>query len=381
MDKRKISLLGSTGSIGRQTLEVAALLGLPVRALTAGSNTSLLERQARQFKPALVAVFDEHGARDLRTRLQDTDIAVASGPQGLIEAATATDAQVVVTAVVGTVGLKPTLAAIDAGRDIALANKETLVCAGAQVMKRARDKGVQILPVDSEHSAIFQCLQGNPDKTLKRILLTASGGPFRGKTAAELTHVTLRDALAHPNWSMGQKITVDSATLMNKGLEFIEAMHLYGVAQEAIEVLVHPQSIIHSMVEFADNSVLAQLSVPDMRLPIQYALTYPQRLPSLTPPLDLLKQGALTFEAPDLLTFPCLKLAMDTARSPGTACAVMNAANEAAVDLFLREKISFRGIYDCIVQAMERIKNEEDPTIDQILAADQEARHVVASLV
>jgi 1-deoxy-D-xylulose-5-phosphate reductoisomerase len=381
MNRQNISLLGSTGSIGRQTLEVAQLLGLKVCALAANTGGQLLEAQARKFRPPLVAVYNENAARDMKARLGDTDIRVVSGMDGLIEAAVCPDAGTVVTAVVGTVGLRPTLAAIEAGKRIALANKETLVCAGEQVMRAAAAHGAQILPVDSEHSAIFQCLQANGPASggapLKRILLTASGGPFRGRTAAELQQVTRREALCHPNWAMGPKITVDSATLMNKGLEFIEAMHLYGARPEQIKVLIHPQSIVHSMVEFTDNTVVAQLSVPDMRLPIQYALTYPDRLPSLTPELDLVQIGALTFEEPDLETFRCLKLALETAEIRGTACAVMNAANEAAVSLFLEDKITFPGIYDAVRRALDSIKNIPDATVEDILAADREARRFV----
>lgn len=377
MESKNISLLGSTGSIGRQTLEVADHIGLRVCALSAGRGTALLEQQVRKYKPQLVAVFDEGAARDMRPRLRDTVTKVVSGMAGLIEAASLDAADTVVTAVVGTVGLLPTLAAIDKGKRIALANKETLVCAGEHVIKAARESGAEILPVDSEHSAIFQCLEGNSERFFRRILLTASGGPFRGKTLRDLDQVTYREALSHPNWEMGRKITVDSATLMNKGLEFIEAMHLYGAAPDQIKILIHPQSIIHSMVEFSDNSVIAQLSVPDMRLPIQYALTYPERRPSLTGTLDLIQTGTLTFEEPDLSAFRCLKLALDTARIPGTACAVMNAANEAAVSLFLEEKISFNQIYECAVYALDRIKNIVTPSADDILAADSDARRIV----
>lgn len=377
VDLRKISLLGSTGSIGRQTLEVADHLGIGVSALSAGKNTALLESQARKYRPALVCAGDETAAGDLRIRLRDLPVAVVSGQNGLIEAAAAGDADTLVTAVVGTVGLAPTLAAIRAGKRIALANKETLVCAGSLVMSLAKACDTEILPVDSEHSAILQCLNGNDGKRYKKLFLTASGGPFIGKTADELRNITRREALRHPNWSMGEKITVDSATMMNKGLEFIEAMHLFGAAPEQIGILVHRQSIVHSMVEFEDNSVIAQLSVPDMRLPIQYALTYPDRLPSLTAPLELEKIGALTFEKPDLEVFRCLALALDTAKIPGTACAVMNAANEAAVSLFLKEKIPFNGIYECIALALDRIKNITEPTIDDILTADREARNIV----
>jgi 1-deoxy-D-xylulose-5-phosphate reductoisomerase len=380
VDRKTISLLGSTGSIGRQTLEAADLLGLRVRALSANRNTALLETQVRRYTPALAAVYDEAAARDLKTRLGDLPTRVVSGPEGLIEAAVLPEAGTVVTAVMGTVGLLPTLHAIEAGKRIALANKETLVCAGEHVMRAVRARGAELLPVDSEHSAIFQCLEGNKGRRFKKILLTASGGPFRGKTAEDLKNITVRDALSHPNWAMGQKITVDSATLMNKGLEFIEAMHLYGASPDEIEIVVHPQSIVHSMVQFEDNSVLAQLSVPDMRLPIQYALTYPERLPSLTAPLDFVKAGVLTFEAPDLNVFKCLALALETAKVRGTACAVMNAANEAAVSLFLQEKISFTGIYECVRGALDTIRNIDAPSVDDILAADREAREFVLKL-
>ncbi len=377
MKSKNISLLGSTGSIGRQTLEVADSLGLRVRAISAGSASALLEAQARKYKPALVAVFDEAAAHDMTIRLRDAETKVVSGMAGLIEAATLDEADTVVTAVVGTVGLTPTLAAIEKGKRIALANKETLVCAGAHVMRAARAFGAEILPVDSEHSAIFQCLGNNKEYAFKKILLTASGGPFRGKSPEALDKVTYRDALSHPNWQMGKKITVDSSTLMNKGLEFIEAMHLYNAQPDQIKILIHPQSIIHSMVEFDDNSVIAQLAVPDMRLPIQYALTYPERQPSLIEALDLARSGALTFEEPDFKAFRCLRLALDTARINGTACAVMNAANEAAVSLFLHEKISWHQIYECTVYALDRIKNIGTPSVDDILASDHEARRLV----
>ncbi len=379
MKKKTVSLLGSTGSIGRQTLEVADRLELGICALSAKHSTALLERQARKYQPVIVSVFDEDAARDMKVRLHDTKITVLSGMAGLIEAASLEEADTVVTAVVGTVGLRPTLAAIEKGKRIALANKETLVCAGAHVMLLAKASHAEILPVDSEHSAIFQCLNGNNQngRAFKKILLTASGGPFRGKTLDALEKITYREALSHPNWTMGNKITIDSATLMNKGLEFIEAMHLYGASPDQIQILVHPQSVVHSMVEFCDNAVLAQLSVPDMRLPIQYALTYPERLPSLTPVLDLFKIGSLTFEEPDISVFRCLKLALDTARIPGTACAVMNAANEAAVSLFLEEKITFNQIYECIAYTLDRITNIQNPSVEDILASDTAARQIV----
>ena len=371
-----ISLLGSTGSIGRQTLEVAELLNLRVRALSANRNIKLLEEQTRKFRPAVAAVYDGAAARDFKTRVRDLDVRVVSGTDGLIEAAVIDGADTVVTATVGTAGLLPTLAAIDLGRRIALANKETLVCAGKFVMERARERGALIIPVDSEHSAIFQCLAGQ-SKDIKKLILTASGGPFRGLDRDALSKVTPEMALRHPNWSMGQKVTIDSATMMNKGLEVIEATHLFGVPPGKIEVVVHPESIIHSMVEFTDNSVMAQLAVPDMRLPIQYALTYPDRAPSLAGQLDITKQASLTFEQPDFASFPCLGLAFEAARTGCTACAVLNAANEAAVELFLSGKLSFYGISDSVRAALENTENIEDPSLDDIAEADAAARKLV----
>ena len=372
--ERGISVLGSTGSIGRQTLDAAERLGIRVYAISANKSVNLLEEQARKLHPELVAVTDETAARDLKTRLADTPVRVVSGREGLCEAAVHPRADTVITAVMGTVGLKPTMAAIGEKKRIGLANKETLVCAGRLVMAAAKEKGAEIIPVDSEHSAIFQCLQG-PGK-MNRILLTASGGPFRGMKKAELEKVTLRQALAHPNWKMGSKITVDCATMMNKGLEFIEAMHLFSARPEQIRVLVHPQSIVHSMVEFCDHSVMAQMGVPDMRLPIELALTYPERGPAIAESLDLVKAGTLTFEEPDTENFPCLALAMESARAEGMQCAVMNAANEAAVDLFIREKIGFCDIYT-LVEAAVRAVSRPDGSIDDILDADREARAFV----
>lgn len=377
MNGKVLSILGSTGSIGTQTLDVCRMHGLRPAALTGGRNVDLLEAQAREFRPDFVALYDEGCARDLKIRLGDTSIRVAGGMGGLLEAAAIPAADVVVTAVVGTAGLRPTLAAIDAGKTIALANKETLVCAGELVMARARAKGVEILPVDSEHSAIFQCLSARENRVYKTIWLTASGGPFFGKTAAELENVTAEAALRHPNWSMGAKVTIDSATMMNKGLEFIEAMHLFSAPPEKIRVLVHPQSIVHSLVEFPDHSVIAQLGVPDMRVPIQYALTYPARAASPAGALDLVSAGALTFFEPDLDTFPCLRLAMETARIPGTACAVLNGANEAAVARFLSGRARFGDIYALTRLALEKIRNIEAPTLEDILAADAEAKAIV----
>jgi len=370
-----VSVLGSTGSIGRQSLQIIRHLGLKVSSLAANSSVKLLEEQARELRPSLVAVFDEKAAADLKVRLSDTGLRVVSGMGGIIEAA-ADQSDTVITAMSGAAGLRPTLAAIELGKRIALANKETLVCAGEIVMAAARKHGAEIVPVDSEHSAIFQCLEGQKDRKFARIILTASGGPFRGKSREELISVKKEDALKHPNWSMGSKITIDSATLMNKGLEFIEAMHLFGASPDNIEVLIHPQSIVHSMVEFEDGAVLAQCGVPDMKIPIQYALTYPERKPSIVPAPDFTKT-ALTFFEPDLETFPCLKIAMETARIGGTAPAVMNAANEEAVRLFLEDKISFYGIYDAVSKALESIENKQNPALEEILEADRQARELV----
>ena len=374
---KKISILGSTGSIGRQSLDVARLLGLEVTALSANRNTCLLEERAREFMPKIVAIYDERAAEDLKVRLADTAIRVVSGMDGLLEAAAGTDAEAVVTAVVGTIGLRPTMAAIKEKKRIALANKETLVCAGRLVMAEAEKQGAEILPVDSEHSAVFQCLMGNSSGHIKRILLTASGGPFRGKKADELKNVTAADTLAHPIWNMGPKITVDSATLMNKGQEFIEAMHLFKVRPDQIKVLIHPQGIVHSMVEFADNSVIAQLGNPDMRLPIQFALTYPERLPSLEKEMDFTSMKPLSFEEPDMETFKCLRLAMDCAPREDAACAVMSAANEEAVRLFLDGRIDFMQIYEIVAAAVDELGGMDACNIEEILAADASARNFV----
>lgn len=378
--QKALSVLGSTGSIGQQTLETAQLLGVDIRAISANSNIALLESQARKFKPSVVSVYDESAALDLKVRLQDMQIKVVGGADGLIEAACVDSADTVVTAVVGKVGLRPTLAAIKQKRRIALANKETLVCAGEIIMSEARKHSAEIIPVDSELSAVFQCLNSESRADIKNIILTASGGPFRGKTKNELLNVTPEMAVAHPNWNMGKKISVDSATLINKGFEAIEAVHLFSVSPENVEVVVHPESIIHSMVEFSDNSILAQLSLPDMRLPIQYALTYPMRFPSLTKKLDLAKLGQLTFENPDLGTFPCLKLALDAVKKGGTSCAVLNGANETAVSLFLQGKLSFYGIYESVHKALEHVKFIENPTLDELDEADTTAREFVYSL-
>ena len=372
-----ISVLGSTGSIGRQTLAVAEHLGLRVAALSAGRKIDMLEEQARKFRPSLVAVFDEEAARRFKTAVADTDIRVVSGMEGLIEAATLPESDCVVTAVSGAVGLRPTLAAIDEKKRIALANKETLVCAGELVMARAAARGAEIVPVDSEHSAIFQCLAGRGEGELRKILLTCSGGPFRGRKRAELEDVTPAQAISHPNWSMGAKISVDSATLMNKGLEFIEAMHLFGVTPDDIQVVVHPQSVIHSMVELVDGTVIAQLGVPDMGLPIQLALTWPERRASMFEHLDFWRLKDLSFEAPDLENMPCLALAMNAARTGGTAPCVMSAANEEAVHLFLKGRLGYNRIYEAAAGAVESIGAVQGADLDTILAADQAARAYV----
>ncbi len=375
---KNLSVLGSTGSIGRQSLSAAAHLGIPVSAIAAGRDIEQLERQARQLHPRLAAVFDERAAKALRIALADTPTRVVSGMEGLLECAAAPESDCVVTAVSGSVGLQPTLAAIDCGKRIALANKETLVCAGSLVMARAAERGAEIVPVDSEHSAIFQSLGGKLHHgALRRILLTASGGPFRGLTRAETYYKTPAEAVAHPNWSMGAKISVDSATMMNKGLEFIEAMHLFGASPDQITVLIHPQSIVHSGVEFCDGSVVAQLGVADMELPIQYALTYPERAPSLASPLDLFAAGDLHFEAPDLENTPCLALAIAAARRGGSAPCILSAANEAAVGLFLSEKLPFGKIYECAAAALDSIEIKETPTLDELLETDAAARRFV----
>ncbi|MCI8869503.1 MAG: 1-deoxy-D-xylulose-5-phosphate reductoisomerase [Lawsonibacter sp.] len=373
--RRNISILGSTGSIGRQSLEVIAACGMDAAALTANTDVRRMEEQARHFRPKLAVMMDEGAAADLRVRLADTPVRVAGGPEGLVEAASLPEADTVITAVVGMVGLRPTLAAIRAGKRIALANKETLVCGGELVMAEAERCGAEIIPVDSEHSALFQSLQGCRGRgEVKRLILTASGGPFYGRTAGELEGVTLEQALKHPNWSMGAKITVDSATLMNKGLEFIEAMHLYRMPPEKISIVVHRESIIHSLVEYCDNAVIAQLGAADMRLPIQYALTWPDRTPGPAKPLDLLACGALTFGRPDPEAFPCLALALEAARTGGTAGAVLNGANEAAVDLFLRGKTGFTDIPRRVARAMERVRAVPIRSLEDILQADRQAR-------
>lgn len=373
--QENITILGSTGSIGQQSLDVIAACGMHITALTAHRNVAALEEQCRRFQPELASMMDSDAAADLRLRLADTSIRVVGGMEGLIEAASLPKADTVITAVVGIVGLRPTLAAIRAGKRVGLANKETLVCAGELVMNEADTWRAQIVPVDSEHSAIFQSLQGCRNKDeIKRLILTASGGPFWGYTRAELERVTLLDALKHPNWSMGAKITVDSATLMNKGLELIEAMRLYRMPPEKISILVHRESIVHSMVEYCDNAVIAQMGAPDMRLPIEYALTWPERGPSVAKPLDLLQSSKLTFAEPDYTSFPCLGLATEAARIGGTATAILNGANEAAVAQFLSGEIGFLDIPRKVARAMEHVPVVQAPTLDDIFAADQAAR-------
>lgn len=372
-----ISILGCTGSIGRQTAAVAEYTGIRVAALTANRQIDRLEEQARKFKPEFVAVYDENAAKELKIALSDTDIRVGSGMEGLLEAATLQNVDCVVTAVSGAVGLKPTLAAINERKRIALANKETLVCAGEIVMRRAAETDTEIVPVDSEHSAIFQCLMGRNPGELRRILLTCSGGPFRGRERASLEDITPEQAVKHPRWNMGAKISVDSATLMNKGLEFIEAMRLFRVTPDDIQVVIHPQSVIHSMIELVDGTVIAQLGVPDMGLPIQLALTYPQRVPSMFDRLDFTALQDLSFEAPDLVNFPCLRLAIDCARRGGTAGCVMSAANEEAVHLFLKEKIGFNRIYDLAAEAVQALASDDASSLETILEADRAARQFV----
>ena len=379
---KTIALLGSTGSIGRQTLEVVRELKLRVVALAAHSSVDLMEAQAREFGPRLAVLYDKAAAGELRQRLRDTDIEVLSGPEGLLAAAQAEEADTVVTAVVGSVGLEPTLAAIRLGRRIALANKETLVCAGELVMAAAKEYGADIVPVDSEHSAIFQCLQGCADRReIKRLILTCSGGPFFGKSYDELETMTPAHALKHPNWSMGAKITIDSATLMNKGLEVIEAMRLYGLPLEQVDAVVHRQSVIHSLVEFRDGAVLAQLGTPDMKLPIRYAMTWPQRAASPEEPLDLLRCGALTFAPIDGDAFRCFSIARQCAREGGTACAIMNAANEEAVWAFLRGENSFNGIHRTVDAALNKVTVKYQPSLADILEADRLAREAARAVL
>ena len=373
-----ISILGSTGSIGRQTLDIVDNLQIPVCALTAGTNVERMAEQCRKYRPKLAVMSTQAAAQSLQSLLSDLPVSVEWGEEGLLHAASMAEADCVITAVVGMVGLKPTLAAIRSGKRIGLANKETLVCAGELVMAEAQKYNTEIIPVDSEHSAIFQCLMGMSHKReIKRLILTCSGGPFYGKTREQLGVVTKADALRHPNWKMGDKITVDCATLMNKGLEVIEAMRLYGMPLEQVDVVIHRQSIVHSLVEFTDGAVMAQLGSPDMRLPIQLAMTYPERKPCVVEPLDLLTCGDLSFKAPDMEAFPCLALARSCAKAGGTACPVMNGANEEAVAMFLRDEIGFYDIYDLVSRAVDAVPFIKTPNLDQILEADTLARESV----
>lgn len=376
--RKKIAVLGSTGSIGTQTLDVIRANGdLEVEALSAGSNIDLLEQQIREFRPKLAAVYHEEKAVQLRERLRDMDVRVVSGMDGLLELAVMPETEILVTAIVGMIGIRPTIAAIEAGKDIALANKETLVTAGHLIMPLAKEKGVKILPVDSEHSAIFQCLSGEERRGVDKLLITASGGPFRGKKREELRKVTVEDALRHPNWSMGHKITIDSATLVNKGLEVMEARWLFDVELNDIQVVVQPKSIIHSMVQFRDGAVMAQLGTPDMKLPIQYALYYPDRRYLEGERLDFRTLKEITFEEPDTETFEGLPLAVRASREGGTMPTIFNAANERLVAKFLHREIAFLDIYDGIRGAMEHHRKKENPSLEEILDAEREAWELV----
>ena len=377
---KHVAIIGSTGSIGTQTLEIARWnQDIKICALSAGRNIDLLEKQAREFRPEIVGLWDEKLADELKDRLKDMDIRVVSGMDGLIEIAEYKTSDILVTAIVGMIGIRPTVAAIKAGKDIALANKETLVTAGHIIMPLAKEKGVSILPVDSEHSAIFQSLQGNTQDSIEKILLTASGGPFRGKSREFLKHVKLEDALKHPNWSMGRKITIDSATMVNKGLEVIEAKWLFDVAPENIQVVIQPQSIIHSMVEYKDGAVIAQLGTPDMKLPIQYALFYPERRYMPGDRLDFTKLSSIVIETPDMNTFLGLRYAYEAIGIGGSMPTVFNAANEYAVNQFLDRKIDFLDIYDIIRASMDHHKLIENPDIDEILATEQEVYEFIES--
>ncbi len=374
----KLTILGSTGSIGTQALEVARKHGIRITALAASSSVDLMEKQIREFRPKVAALLSEEAAAELRSRVADTDTQVLSGINGVCECAREQSADTVLNSIVGMAGLLPTLDAIDEGKDIALANKETLVAGGRLVMNAAKEKGINIYPVDSEHSAIFQCLQGAPkDRALKRIILTASGGPFFGKTREELIGVTAEQALKHPNWDMGAKITIDSATMMNKGLEIIEACWLFGVPEDKIKVVVHRESIIHSAVEFDDNAVIAQLGLPDMKIPIQYALTFPNRYPSPSGEVDLAKLGTMTFAEPDYDTFDCLAVCREAIRRGGLYPAAANSANEQANSLFRQGRIGFLEIGELVGEAMEACENVEDYTLSDVLRVDRLAREFV----
>lgn len=377
---KKIGILGSTGSIGTQTLEVVrANKDIKVTALAAGSNIDLLEKQIREFQPEFAAVWEEKKAEELRIRVADLNVRIGSGMDGLLEAATEPKAELLVTAVVGMIGIRPTIAAMKAGKHIALANKETLVTAGHLIMPLAKDMGVRILPVDSEHSAIFQCLNGERTNPIHKILLTASGGPFRGKTREQMKEIRLEDALKHPNWTMGRKITIDSSTMVNKGLEVMEARWLFGVEMDQVQVIVQPQSVIHSMIEFEDGAVMAQLGTPDMKLPIQYALYYPERRFLSGERLDFAKMGQITFEAPDVEHFRGLAMAYEAGKRGGTLPTVFNAANERAVQKFLNREIGYLTITDMIQAAMETHQVKENPSVEEILAAEQETYDFIES--
>lgn len=379
---KRIAVLGSTGSIGTQTLEVVrANPELQVAALAANSSVKKMEEQIREFRPGTAVMWTEEAASELKTRVADLDVKILWGMDGLLEIAVLPEVSVLVTAVVGMIGIRPTIAAIRAGKDIALANKETLVTAGHIIMPLARERGVSILPVDSEHSAIFQSLNGEPENKIEKLLLTASGGPFRGRTRKQLADIRVEDALKHPNWSMGRKITVDSSTLVNKGLEVMEARWLFNVELEQIQVVVHPQSVIHSAVQFVDGAVMAQLGVPDMKLPIQYALFYPDRRPMGGKRLDLFELGSMTFERPDMETFPGLALAYRAAGLGGSMPVVFNAANERAVALFLERKLGFVQITELIGEAMEHHRRIDEPTVEQILAAEAETYEFIAGRI
>ncbi len=372
---KNISVLGSTGSIGVQTLDVARMHAIKVSALTANTNVELLEKQAREFRPEMVGVLDENVAKKLKIALADTNIEVVGGTDGILAAAQYDKADTVVNAIVGVAGLLPTLAAIKAGKNLALANKETLVAGGSIVMNEVKNKGIKLYPVDSEHSAVFQCLQGHPESSLKKVILTASGGSFFGKSKDDLKNVTVANALKHPNWSMGKKITIDSATMMNKGLEVIEASWLFDIDDEDIDVLIHRESIIHSMIQLKDNALIAQLGTADMRIPIQYALTYPDRLPSPAKELDLSEIGSLSFAKPDYDTFRCLALCRQALRKGGLYPTVANAANEVAVQMFLEEKISFLAIAEIVEKALADFTvDKTDITLEDILQSDHETR-------
>lgn len=379
---KKICILGSTGSIGTQTLEIVREYSedLKVVALSAAKNVDLIEKQVREFKPAYVCMYEEDAAKELALKIADTQTKVSSGMDGLIEISSLDEIDIVLTAIVGMIGIRPTIAAINAGKDIALANKETLVCAGHIIMPLAKEKNVKILPVDSEHSAIFQSLQGFPSGRLEKILLTASGGPFRGKKREELVDITWREALKHPNWTMGRKITIDSSTLCNKGLEVIEAKWLFGVELDQIQVILQPQSIIHSAVQYVDGGIIAQLGTPDMKLPIQYALFYPDRRPMGGERVDLFGLGSIVIEKPDMETFRGLGLAYKAAEIGGSMPTVFNAANEKAVALFLDDKIKFLDIYDEIEKSMDNHKVIANPSVEQILAAEKECYELIDSM-